>query len=1155
MAARFVIAILGAAIAAQAQDTRGTLLGRVTDTSGAVIPNVEIKAIHSETATTATGKTNESGNYVIPYLQPGVYRIQAEFTGFKRYTRDNVQIRVNDSVTLEIALSPGDVSEVVEVTAATPLLEASTASVGQVIDQRRIAELPIVAGNPFQLMQLSPGVINTTNLRIRNLSAPNATSQLATDGNATYSNEFTIDGIPNVRTAPFEGSSNQVAFIPPATAVSEFKVQTITYDAALGHTPGAVINVSTTSGTNKLHGELHEYFRNRVLDAKDFFQNRSGQEIPVYQNNRYGFSAGGPLLLPKIYDGRSRTFWFYAHEQHRFSYPTPNTRTVPTPKQLTGDFSDLLRLGPQYQIYDPATIRPAANGRFSREPFPGNIIPAHRISDSARRLAELWPEPNLPGTNDGRNNFFAGAQDSRNRHYQHIARADHAFTENHRFFVRFHYDWFEEVKNDDFQNIANRTIHNRTNHGAAIDDVIVFSPSFMLNLRYGFLHFDFPERRASRGIDLSAYGFSTTLLSLTDPARVALPATTVDGYSGFGTGVDRTMSHITHSLASNFTKMVGAHTMKFGVDFRVDRPFADNFANGVSPQLTFGTNWTRGPLDNSTAAPVGQGMASFLLGLPTGGSMQQLSGGHALQSKYVAFFFQNDYKVTRKLTAMFGLRYEYESPLTERFDRSVSQFDFSAANPVEAAARANYAQAPIPQVPVSQFSARGGLLFTGVGGRPREFWKADANNLMPRVGLAYLLRPTTVVRAGYGMFYDTVGSKYQAIQSGFSQSTPVVPSLDNGLSFVATLPNPLPNGLLPALGPAGGLSTNVGQSVSFFPERIVNNYAQRWSFGIQQQLWNEYVVDVTYVGNRGTNLPIERQYNAVPAEYLSTLPYRDQPVIDLLTAQVRNPFAGLLPGTGLNSANVARSQLLRPFPQFTGITGVEPGGYSWYHSLQVRGEKRFSRGFTLNLAYTWSKAMEATDFLNDTDLRPEEVISTNDRTHRLVISGIMELPFGRGRRFAATANRFVDALIGGWQVNAVMTRQSGQPLDFGNVIFNGDLKDIPLSSSERTVDRWFNVDAGFERNSQRQLSNNLRRLSTRFSGIRGDGQYLWDMSALKNFALAEQVKLQFRAEAYNALNHANFNNPNMSPTNTAFGRVTTQNGNPRWWQLALRLTF
>src|SRR5215510_1673036 len=495
-----------------AQDTRGMLLGRVTDSSGAAVPNVEVRATNEATGTTATGRSNETGSYVIPYLLPGTYRIEAELRGFKTFSRSGIQVRVGDSVGLDIALQPGDVAERVDVRTEAPLLEINSASVGQVVDQRRMTELPVVGGNPFQLVQLAPGVVNTTDLRIRNTSAPNATSQIATDGNATYANEFSIDGVPNVRSAPFEGNSYQVAYIPPATAVSEFKVQTTTYDASLGHTPGSVINVATASGTNKLHGEAHEFVRNRVFDAPNFFQNRAGQELPVYQYNRYGASAGAPVFIPKVYNGTNKTFWFYAFEFNPFTIPTPNIRTVPTPEQLNGDFSALLKLGPQYQIYDPATAQLDANGRVRRTPFPNNIIPANRINPIARALAQFRPTPNQLGTVDGRNNYFAGKQNSANKYQTHLGRVDHTFSDRHRIFVRLHGDSFQEVKNNDFQNIANETYHERRNHGAAFDDVFVISPRFLLNVRYGFTHFEFPERRASRGIDLTQYGFSEMLI-------------------------------------------------------------------------------------------------------------------------------------------------------------------------------------------------------------------------------------------------------------------------------------------------------------------------------------------------------------------------------------------------------------------------------------------------------------------------------------------------------------------------------------------------------------------------------------------------------------------------------------------------------------------
>ncbi len=1139
---------------ALAQDTRGMLLGRVVDGSGAVVPNVNVKATNESTGTSATGRTNESGNYVIPYLLPGMYSVQAELAGFKKSIRTGIQVRVNDSVGLEIALQPGDVSERVDVTAEAPLLETNSASVGQVVDQRRLTELPVVGGNAFQLVQLAPGVMNTTDLRVRNTSAPNSTSQIATDGNATYSNEFSIDGVPNVRSAPFEGNSNQVAYVPPATAVSEFKVQTVTYDASLGHTPGAVINVATLSGTNSLHGEVHEFVRNRAFDAPSFFQNRAGQTLPVYQYNRYGASAGGPVWLPKLYNGKNRTFWFYAFEANPFTVPTPNTRTVPIPKQLTGDFSDQLKIGAQYQIYDPATAQPDANGRVRRSPFPNNVVPAARINPIARSLAGFWPEPNQPGTIDGLNNFFAGKQNSANTYQTHLARVDHTFSERHRMFVRVHTDSFREIKDNDFQNIANETYHERRNHGAALDDVIVFSPTFLLNIRYGFTHFEFPEWRASRGIDLTKFGFSTKLTGLIDPRLTALPTVSPDGYSAFGTGQDRSTSDSKHALSGHVTKLLGSHSMRFGSEWRLDRMFSNDIAAGVSPRFTFSTNWTRGPLDNSPASPVGQGLAGYLLGLPTGGSLSRLSGGDALQSTYGSVYWQDDWRISARLTLNLGLRYELDSPLTERFNRSVTQYDFATPSPIEAQVRAAYAANPLPQIAPAAFRVTGGVLFAGANGLPRTFWDADRNNLMPRFGFAYNLKAMTVIRGGYGIFYDTNSTKYPSQQAGFSQSTPFVGSLDNGLTFQSTLSNAFADGLLPALGASGGLMTNAGQSVTVYPRRTLDAYAQRWSLGVQQQFLREWVVDAAYVGNRGTQIAIRRELNAIPAQYLSTSPQRDQAAIDFPSAQVRNPFAGLLPGTGLNGSTVGRGQLLRPFPQFSSVGTYNPQGYSWYHSLQVRTEKRFSHGYTLNLAYTWSKAMEAASYLNDTDPLPERVVSANDRTHRVVISGVYELPFGRGRKIFGGANRFWQALAGGWQVNGIMTRQSGGPLGFGNAILIGDLKSMPLSSGERSVDRWFNQTI-FERDTRKQLGANIRTLPSRFSGIRGDGQYMWDMSLLKNFTIVEKVKAQFRGETYNALNHANFNAPNTSPTSSAFGTVTAQNGNPRWWQLALKLTF
>ena len=514
-----------------------------------------------------------------------------------------------------------------------------------------------------------------------------------------------------------------------------------------------------------------------------------------------------------------------------------------------------------------------------------------------------------------------------------------------------------------------------------------------------------------------------------------------------------------------------------------------------------------------------------------------------------------------------GLRYELESPFTERFDRLVGGFAFGQSNPIEAQARANYALNPIPELPPENFRVLGGLTFVNQGGLGRSPFKGEKNNFLPRIGLAYQLTPKTVVRAGYGLFYDTLGvNSVAGIQTGFSQSTPIQASLDDGLTFVASTANPFPNGLREPLGAAGGLKTNLGQVLSFYDRNNKQPYSQRWSLGVQQELPGQFVGEVSYVSNRGTRVPVSRQLNSTPARYLSTLPVRDQATINSLSAQVRSPFLGIDPIYG---TNISREALLRPYPHFAGVTGgsvllnptaagilvEEPIGYSWYHSLQVRAEKRLSQGFTFQLAYVWSKLMEAIEFLNATDPTPYESIGAFDRPHRLAMSGIWEIPVGRGRRFGSSLPGVVNHVLGGWQVGGVVTRQAGAPLAFGNAIFTGNLEDIVLPKSERTADRWFRTDVGFNRNTAQQLDRNIRTFPLRFGGVRSDGQARWDFSTIKNFPIGERVKAQFRAEVFNAWNHTNLGAPNVTPTSSAFGTITGTASDARTWQFALKITF
>jgi hypothetical protein len=454
---------------------------------------------------------------------------------------------------------------------------------------------------------------------------------------------------------------------------------------------------------------------------------------------------------------------------------------------------------------------------------------------------------------------------------------------------------------------------------------------------------------------------------------------------------------------------------------------------------------------------------------------------------------------------------------------------------------------------------KGGLLFAGAGGQPRAWWSPDRNNFAPRAGLAWQLNNKTVIRSGYGIFFDTVGIDRNAARQGpFNATTNIIASINNGLSYQASLANPFPNGISPAVGASRGLASYLGQGPSPFYRETVNSYMQRWSFSVQRELPGRTVVEVGYVGNRGTKLPATRQFSATPAQYLSTSPERDQPAINYLSQNVPNPFSGIpeLAGTTLGNTNISRANLLKTYAQFSGLTIDMPDGYSWYHSLQTSVEKRMSQGLTFQAAWTYSKYMQANSYLNATDPRPERIISDNDFPHHFVLSSIYELPFGRGRRLLSGAKGWTDALVGGWQVDGWYEAQSGLALGFGNAIFRGDLNDIPLPKSQRKAQRWFNIDAGFERNNSNALSFNIQRFSSRFNDVRGDGINNFNISVMKNLRIKERYRLQYRFETFNTLNHVQFGNPNTTPTSTAFGTVTAISGHgAREVNMVLKLLF
>ena len=1166
MMSRFTSLMVAFALATSAgwaQEARGSLVGRVTDSSGAPILGASVLVTNKAMGTSQKLVTNDTGFYQASYLIPGAYRVEVEFTGFKKSVRDGIDVRVNDRIEIVVSLEVGAAEQSVTVVGETPLLNTASASLGTVIDARRVAELPVPHGNPMFLISLASGVSFNRDARLDRPFEPTHIVGYSMDGTRANRSDVTLDG--SVATATANNGEVIASYVPPADIIAEFKVQTATFDASFGQTEGGVTNISIKSGTNDFHGTA--YFNKQApnLFANDYFANLNGVARANFTYNRYGGSVSGPVRIPKLYNGKNKTFFLYGYEGIKEDRPRNNgTPTVPTARMKGGDLSELFGLpnGTQYQVYNPFSGREVVtngNRLIERSPFPGNVIPASLISPVAKNILSFFPDPLQPGV---QNNFQRPELTEHADYGSHTIRVDQAVSNANRMFVRT--NWYDRnsTYNDFFSNIATGNLFQFISRGAVIDDVHTISPTMVFNIRYGYNRFirgdDNPYK--SHGFDLTTLGLPASLNSLTTSDLRKFPRIDLSGYQGTSGGGEFRPND-THNVNATLSKSQGAHFLKMGTEFRSYRENRREFGNNTTAQFSFDTAWTRGPNVNSPGAPAGYGqsVASLLLGLPTSGGIWR-PASYSEQSTSWGTFLQDDWKISRNLTLNLGIRWEFETALEERYNRSIRDFDATATFPWEAQARAAYAANPVAERAASSFNVRGGLTFAGVNGQPSGLYSTPKLNFMPRFGFAYQVRPNTVVRGGYGIFNGFLGQRRgDVLQNGFSRQTDFQVSNDGFLTPAATLANPLPSGqLFPILGAAQGAETGIDTGLTFFNNQPKTTYMQRWQFGIQRTLPGNLLLEAGYVGNRGTRIETTRDLNAFPNQYLNGDLTRTAAMVAnnaYLSGNLGNPFRGLVAASAPN-LNVAttrsRAALLRPVPQFGALNTSTNQGYSWYHSLQVQLERRFSKGFTVQGSYTWSKFMEATGYMNAFDARPVEVISDFDIPHRFVSSGIYELPFGHGRTFGASTNRVVNGLIGGWQLSAIYTYQAGAPISFGNIAHIGDINSI--KSDNPTREKWFNPQGGF---LQDQLQSNLRYFPFRFGFLRANGGNNWDSSLIKNTRVKERWNFQFKAEFLNTLNRTQLPAPNTDPRNPLFGeiRAVNQANYPRRVQLTAKFLF
>jgi hypothetical protein len=1154
-----LVAVVALAGSVAAQEFRGAVVGRVTDESGGVLPGVTVTVTHKDTNISNSTTTNETGSYALLYLAVGKYSVAAELQGFKKVTRD-IDVRVADRVEVDFKMEVGRLEETITVAASSPLLETRTGSAGQVIDEKRIALMPLSDGNPFVLARLAPGIAYTGDLKFSRPFDNAGTSAITADG-APGGNEFTLDGSPNM------ANGRRVAFVPPANAVQEFKVETATFDAQQGHTAGAVVNVSLKSGTNRLKGDAYYHYRDEKLADNDFFLKRAGLPKDTLEYKRYGFSAGGPAWLGNLYDGRDRTFFFSAFEWLYDQFPEPGQRTVPTAAQRNGDFSALLSQG--IIIYDPLTAVRLANGRIQRQPFPGNVIPANRISPIAREILKYYPLPNQPGNAQGQNNYIS-SNPRGDDFYSMNYRVDHVLTDKQRIFVRYSRNNRTEYRGNWTGEVNGiRPTGNflfRINDAVNFDHVWTMTPASLFNVRASWSRFQEPSIRQHQGIfDPANLGFSSAATQFFGGNKYFPQINFEDNsFADLGDTFAGGTTASIYSVQPIWTLIRGNHSFRSGGDFRM---YAEEGTPSVHSAGRYDFNrgnvFTK-QLDNSPSVTLGQDLAALLLGFPSGGTIDR-SASRYNTVNYAGLFFQDDWKVSDKLTLNLGLRYELETAPKDRHNRNVRGFDADAQLAIAAAAQAAYAASPIPELAPSAFRVRGGLQFAS-DSNPR-FFNTDTNNIQPRLGFAYQWNEKTVMRGGWAIYTVPALFDNSIRQSGFSQGTGIVPSLDTGVTIRATLANPWPDGVAEPPGASLGPNTFVGRGLdTFITDLDVHNpQSMRWALTVQRELPGQWVVEAGYVATRSYDLTTTFQMNPVPRNLLSTSNVRDQARIDFLSANVTNPFRGLLPGEGLNSNTAQRQQLLRPFPQFQNIETRTYDGSSQYDSAQFRIEKRFSGGYTVLASYTASVFKEKVSRLNDTDPDYEERYADTDLPHRFVLNGIWELPFGRDRRFGRDAHPVVNALIGNWSVSAIYNWQSGRPnLTIGNVYYNGDITQLETKFTDDPSVPVFDISRFYfddlatpaaKRGDQRiRLGSNIRTLPSRWDGFRGPRYVNLDMSIVKGVDIG-RVRAQVHIEVYNALNSVFYNNPNLDPTNANFGLVTSQNNVPRNIQIGTKILF
>lgn len=1151
----WVAALLILSVALYGQSSTATLRGLVTDPTEAVVPNATVTVTDVLRNVRTSTRTDGAGRYVLTQLPPSTYRLRVEADGFETAQVGDFVLQVAQEATIDVTLRVGSPTTTVEVTGTQPLLNLTSAALGQAVENRYVGQIPLMNREFMRLVFLAPGLLPPDNdPGLSNMSNP---TRFVSNGVRAGTSDVFVDGglVSSIEQGNMAGKFLELK--PAIETIQEFKVQTNFFSAEFGNTGGAVVNIVSKAGSNQFHGVAYEYHRRDEFNANSFFAKRSGSvAVPNFSYHKYGGAVGGPVLLPGLYSGKDRTFFYTSLDIEKNEGARTTYLTVPTARERAGDFSDTRQANGQlYVIYNPFDTYRNAQGQVLRRPFPGNVIPASMQDPIARKLMEFFPQPTSEGQPLTRvNNVFAAGSELSTNH-QTITRLDHVLSEKQRLYGRYGWNrshpWGRPFRPYGPNNPAEvETPYLSYTHNLSVELTRTHSPTLVLSARYNLSRQTVSNEVLGMGFDPTSLGLPPIVMT---NGIQRFPTFTFEGYAQLGTFGSRGTyrAQTTDSTAYSATKTVSGHTIKAGGE---SRWYKLNATPVNSPTGTYSfTRRTTGENPLVASAVQGNAIASALLGWVSGGSYGIMERPASL-SQYHGWYVQDDWRITRRLTLNVGLRYDFELPRTERYDR-YTWFDPEMPSPIDGR--------------VPGLRLRGGLRFTGPDARSP--FDTDWNNLQPRVGLAYGINDSTSVRAGYGIYY-TVTKSIATIAFGapFAVTTPITWSRDGGITQYASLSNPFPDGLIFPMGKSLGAATFLGQSLGTTLRENRTPKVQQWAFSIQRTLPAGSLLEINYTGTRGTQL------------YFPDLENRNR--LDLsfwglgrteLSRLVPNPFAGVItdPTSILSAATITRRQLLLPYPQYTGLSLSTPTiGNSIYHGLQVKFEKRMSHGLSAIAHYTWSKLIDDSsnsgyDFFggdsqvqNIWNLRLERAVSVTDVAHRGVLTMVYELPFGRKRLWGSSWNRALDALAGGWNVSGIITLQSGFPvviaMSGGNLLEGVQRPNLigdpsqPGSVRQR-LDRYFNPDA-FSRPPADVFGSAPRTLSYRNPALRNA-----DLTLGKTFHLWEAHRAEFRLEAFNALNGVAFGKPNASYGSNAFGLISSYAGGmgPRQLQIAVRYEF